>query len=267
MADDSAHLPASASAHSDLPDAIPAATLVIFRNAADGGVPELLMVERAKAMAFAGGALVFPGGRIDPGDRALGAVPPHSDFDDAAARIAAIRETVEEAGLPVALHPTPTADALAQLRAALHAGEPFADALAAAGTAPALDQLVPFARWKPAHRNMRIFDTWFYLARAPEGIEATVDRTENVRLSWMRAADVLADADAGRATIIYPTRRNLERLALFATFDEAVAQARAHPVRVVTPWTEERGGVPHLCIPDDLGYPVTSQPTDSAFRG
>jgi 8-oxo-dGTP pyrophosphatase MutT (NUDIX family) len=46
-------------------DPIPAATLVIFRDAA--GAPELLMVERAKAMAFAGGALVFPGGRIDPG--------------------------------------------------------------------------------------------------------------------------------------------------------------------------------------------------------
>jgi hypothetical protein len=98
-------------------------------------------------------------------------------------------------------------------------------------------------------------------------MEASVDRTENVRLSWMCAADVLSEADAGRVTIIFPTRRNLERLALFDSFEDAVAHARAHRIGVITPWTEERDGVPHLCIPDDLGYPITAQPTDSAFRG
>ncbi|MBC7985273.1 MAG: NUDIX hydrolase, partial [Sphingomonadaceae bacterium] len=82
-----------------MPDspAIPAATLVLIRDRADAP-PELLMVERAAGMAFAGGAMVFPGGRIDPGDHALAAnaalhhggsgVP-----DETAARIAAIRET------------------------------------------------------------------------------------------------------------------------------------------------------------------------------
>ena len=249
-----------------LPEAIPAATLVVFRDR-DDGPPEILMVERAKAMAFAGGALVFPGGRIDPGDHALAALPPHDRFANAAARIAAVRETLEEAGLAVALDPPPAPEALVRMRAALHAGEPLADAMAPAGATLALDRLVPFARWRPAHRGMRLFDTWFYLARGPEGVEASVDRTENVRLSWMRAADVLAEADAGRATIIFPTRRNLERLAMFNSFEEAVAHARSYPIGVITPWTEDRDGVPHLCIPDNLGYPVTAQPTDSAFRG
>lgn len=50
--------------------AIPAATLVIFRDR-PSLAPELLMVERAGSMAFAGGALVFPGGRVDPADRTL----------------------------------------------------------------------------------------------------------------------------------------------------------------------------------------------------
>lgn len=255
------------SAESDpLPEAIPAATLVIFRER-DDGPPELLMVERAKAMAFAGGALVFPGGRIDRGDRTLAAIPPHDRFDDADARIAAIRETVEEAGLAIGLDPVPSAGTLERMRAALHAGKPLAEALEAEGTTLLLDRLEPFARWRPAHRGMRLFDTWFYLARAPEGMDASVDRTENVCLSWMRAADVLADADAGRATIIFPTRRNLERLALFGSFEEAVVHSRAHPIGVITPWTEDRDGVPHLCIPDHLGYPITAQPTDSAFRG
>ena len=250
----------------DLQPAIPAATLVIFRDAA-AGPPELLMVERARAMAFAGGALVFPGGRVDPGDRAIAArLPGHPD--DVAARIAAIRETVEEAGLAIGLTPPPPAGALASLRAALHAGAPLAEALAAAGTTLDADALVPFARWLPQHPGMRIFDTRFYLARLPaDAPAATVDQTENVRLLWATAADVLAEADAGRATIIYPTRRNLERLAQFANFGEAEAHARAIPVRTITPFHEERNGRPHLCIPADLGYPVTAEPLRDAMRG
>ena len=102
-----------------LPPAIPAATLVIFRDT-PAGPPELLMVERAKAMAFAGGALVFPGGRVDPGDHALAAVLGSPD-NETAARIAAIRETIEEAGLPIGLSPMPSIQAFERLRAALHA--------------------------------------------------------------------------------------------------------------------------------------------------
>lgn len=243
--------------------AIPAATLVIFRDGP--GAPELLMVERAQAMAFAAGALVFPGGRVDPGDRALAATLP-GDPDETAHRVAAVRETVEEAGLAIGLD-LPAA-ALPGLRAALHAGEPFAAALATAGGRLALDRLVPFARWKPNHPGMRIFDTRFYLARLPaDAPEPTVDATENTRLLWATAAQVLAEADAGRATIIFPTRRNLERLALFASYDAAVADAHAHPVRTITPWTEERDGRLHLCIPADLGYPVTAEPMRDAMRG
>ncbi|WP_375428194.1 NUDIX domain-containing protein [uncultured Sphingomonas sp.] len=241
---------------------IPAATLIIFRDAF--GPPELLMVERAKAMAFAGGAMVFPGGRIDPEDHALAAL--HPTFADAPARIAAIRETIEEAGLAIGLTPRPSPDILADLRRKLHDGVAFGRALDEAGLVLDLARLTPFARWLPAHRHMRIFDTLFFLARAPGG-EATVDHTENVRLTWTTARALLDEADASRATIIYPTRRNLERLALFASFDEAVIHAHAHPIRPVTPFMEMRDGVEHLCIPDDLGYPVTAQPMTEVLRG
>ncbi|TCQ07431.1 NUDIX domain-containing protein [Sphingomonas sp. PP-CC-3A-396] len=250
----------------DTPPAIPAATLVVFRDAGDGP-PELLFVERAKAMAFAGGALVFPGGRVDPGDHALAAVLGTGDAESAA-RIAAVRETIEEAGLPIGLSPMPSPTAFARMRAALHAGTAFGEALTDAAVGLDLDALEYFARWRPAHAHARIFDTRFYLARLPAGApEAQVDATENVRLFWATAADVLAEADAGRATIIFPTRRNLERLAQFADFVAAVEHARAHPVRTVTPWTETRDGVEHLCIPHDLGYPITSEPMSDAVRG
>lgn len=240
---------------------IPAATLVVFRDQ-DDGPPELLMVERARAMAFAGGAMVFPGGRVDPGDRLLGG------DDDGAARVAAIRETIEEAGLPVGLDRLPGPAALAAIRAGLHAGEPFAALLAAQDLRLVPEQLVPFARWLPNHAPVRVFDARFYLARLPAGApEAAVDRTENVRLVWTTAADMLAAADAGRATIIFPTRRNLERLAPFASFDDAAADAARHPVRTITPWTEVRDGEEWLHIPDDLGYPVTAERLDTAMRG
>lgn len=249
----------------ELLPAIPAATLVLFRER--GGTPELLMVERAKAMAFAGGALVFPGGRIDPGDHEL-ARRFDGDADDLAARIAAIRETIEEVGMPVGLTEMPAPDGLAALRAALHAGEALGTALDATGMALDPATLVPFARWRPNHAHMRIFDTRFYLASVSEEAPApVVDDTENTRAFWMSAQGVLDEADAGRARIIFPTRRNLERLAQFDSFAAAAAHAAEITVRTVTPWTEERDGGAHLCIPDDLGYPVTSERLESAMRG
>ena len=253
---------------SELPAPIPAATLVVFRERGDGA-PELLMVERAKAMAFAAGAMVFPGGRVDPGDHALARTLGFLDDDwEAAAKIAAVRETIEEAGLPVGLAETPDAPTLDRMRAALHAGTPFGEVLKDAGARLDLDLLVPFARWRPQHRHLRIFDTRFFLARLPAGApSASVDATENVRLAWATAQQVLDDADAEKLAIIFPTRRNLERLARFDSYADAVAHARATPVRVVTPWPETRDGVPHLCIPDDLGYPVTSEPLTGALRG
>lgn len=247
-------------------DPIPAATLVIFRERA-GLPPDLLMVERARGLAFAGGAMVFPGGRVDPGDRAL-AASLGGDPDDTAARVAAIRETVEEVGLAIGLDPPPSTTALHRLRAGLHAGRPFGELLAEAGMTLSPDALVPFARWLPAHRLPRIFDTRFYLARLiPDALPASVDRTENTRLVWTTAAAMLAEADAGRAAIIYPTRRNLERLALYRSFDEAATDAARYTIRPITPAVARRDGVDQLCIPDDLGYPVTAEPLSNASRG
>ncbi|WP_084583069.1 NUDIX hydrolase [Sphingomonas azotifigens] len=240
------------------PEAIPAATVIVMRDVA-GGPPELLMVERSRAMAFAGGALVFPGGRIDPGDHLL-----TDRHDDAAARVAAIRETIEEAGLALGLTCDP--DALAIMRTALHAGEPFAHLLAEAGLTLDLDALVPFARWLPHGLPHRVFDARFYLARAPESAAPQVDGSENVRLCWITAQDAVDAADRGEAMLIYPTRRNLERLALFDSFDSAMAHARRFPIEPITPFVESRAGVDWLCIPEGLGYPITAERMDRVVR-
>lgn len=234
--------------------AIPAATLIVLRDRPDGP-PELLMVERAAAMAFAGGAWVFPGGRIDPGDHALAVAMGDRDL---APRLAAIRETIEEAGIAIGV-----AGEIADLRAALAAGAALAE-LAPVDPSP----LVPYARWRPDHVPVRVFDTHFFLARLPaDAPAAQVDATENVRLSWMTAAAALAAADRGEATLLFPTRRVLERLAGHADVDAAFESARRWPVRLVTPWVERRGDGDWICIPDDLGYPVTAEPASRAVRG
>ncbi|MEA3041561.1 MAG: hypothetical protein QOC65_1050 [Sphingomonadales bacterium] len=246
----------------DLPDPIPAATLVLMRA---GNPPELLMMERASNMAFAAGALVFPGGRIDPGDIEAAAAFP--GMPDAAARIAAIRETIEETGVAACLSSAPDAATATALREGLSGGAPFAALIEDAGLRLDLDALTPFARWCPNFRETRRFDTLFFLAEAPPDLpSASADEAESIRAFWASAADVLSEVDAERAHVIFPTRRNLERLARFASIEEARADAAAHPVRRITPWVEERGGRPHVCIPADAGYPVTAEPLETARR-
>ncbi len=244
---------------------IPAATLVLFRHR-EGQPPELLVVERSAKMAFAGGAIVFPGGRIDPDDYAIG--ERHAlDTGEAAARIAAIRETLEESGIAIGFE-APSQEWIVEARHRLHAREAFSALLPRGGAELDLDALVPFARWCPPFRETRVFDPRFYIARAPDDApDPIVDETENVSSFWASAQAVLDAADKGDVSIIFPTRRNLERLALFAHFDEARAHAGSFPIETVAPFFEERDGIHCLCIPTHLGYPVTFEPVSTVRRG
>ncbi len=249
---------------------IEAATLVVFRRVAAGGPSELLMVVRSRKMAFAGGMAVFPGGRVDPADHALAArLGPGLDLVEAAHRIAAIRETIEETGLVPGMRGRLEAMQARALRSDLAAGADFTATLAAHDLTLDLDALVPFARWCPRGvTSHRIFDTRFYLHDLGTGaVDVAVDATENIRLFWTSAADALARADSGELSVIFPTRRNLERLAQFASFADAKAHAEATPVRMIVPQVAERDGRQALTIPDDLGYPVTHEELDRATRG
>ncbi|HEY6916703.1 MAG TPA: NUDIX hydrolase [Allosphingosinicella sp.] len=251
---------------SDLPDPVPAATLILMR-ARESGAPEMLFMERAATMAFAAGALVFPGGRVEEDDHLL-AARHGEDADFAAARIAALRETLEETGIAAGLDPLPDPEQAAALRAALDQGRSLSTALERFALRLDLDALTPFARWCPNFRETRRFDTLFFVAEAPaDAAFASADRNEAVHTFWATAAHVLGEADAGRAHIIFPTRRNLERLARFGSIEEARADALRHAVQKVTPWIEEREGRSFLCIPEGIGYPVTAEPLETARRG
>jgi 8-oxo-dGTP pyrophosphatase MutT (NUDIX family) len=242
-----------------IPPAMPAATLVLFRDSADGP-PEILMVERSKGMSFAGGAVVFPGGRVDDDDHVLAARYPDREIEDAAARIAAIRETIEESLIPIGLVGTVDDEWLAKARVYLHAGLPFSALIDESGLTLDLDALTFFAWWRPKHREARVFNTRFYIAKAPDDLPAPiVDDTENVRTFWESASGVIALAGQGKVKVIFPTMRNLERLAQFGSYAEALSHTSAIDVRMISPFVEQREDGRHLCIPDDQGYPVTSE--------
>lgn len=247
----------------------PAATLIVLRENGPSA-PKILIVQRALTMAFAAGALVFPGGAVDPDDAEMAQrLDGNLALDEVSARVAAIRETLEESGIAPGLSVS-DADVLASLRHKMSSGSPFSQLLERHAISLDAEAIIPFARWHPApvEKVRRVFDTRFYLARFDEaGPEPSVDDTEHVDLFWETAAGVLARCDAGQGHVIFPTRRNLERLAQFDSIAAIEEHARATPVEKIVPWVEDRPGGRFLCIPDHLGYPVCSEQVSSAMRG
>lgn len=259
----------------DGPEGIPAATIIIYRACPDGGAPQVLMTVRSRNMAFAGGMAVFPGGRVDPEDYTLAQdviLQRSLDIavDEAANQIAAIRETLEETGLAMGLSGAITGETAAAARHMLNeerAG--FAQVIAQFGWQLDFTQITPFARWFPKNENLsRVYDTRFYLADLGTGaVDVSVDNAENTKLFWTSAQRALDLADQGEIKLIFPTRRNLERLALFSSFAEAKAQADAIPVKTIIPRIETRDGQPMLTIMQDAGYPITAELLDTVARG
>ena len=252
------------------PNGIPAATVIIFRNGADGGPPEILMTIRSRTMVFAGGMAVFPGGRVDPADFELGAaIGGPLDPDEAAHQVAVVRETLEETGLAIGLKGEVNASRARAAREYLLQTGDLASVLDHFDWELDLAQLTPFARWFPKNERIpRVYDTRFYLANLGTGaVEIEADLSENTHLFWTSAQGAVDSAAKGDIKVIFPTRRNLERLAMFGTYDEAKAQAEAIPVRTITPYMAEMEGKTWLNIGEDLGYPVTGEPLDSVMRG
>jgi len=243
-------------------EAIPAATLVVWRDGASG--PQILVVERSAKMAFAAGAIVFPGGRIDVEDGELAAALGRPED---AARITAIRETIEETAVAPALLGATDPALGGELQRALLDGENFAGLLGRFGLTPDLNALTPFARWMPAFKQPRKFDTLFYLAPAPPGDwQPRPQPAECVAAEWASPSELLDRIERGDASAIFPTKRNLERLAQHPSLGAALSDARAHSLDTIIPWVEEFDGVRQVCIPEGRGYPVTSEPLATAFR-
>jgi 8-oxo-dGTP pyrophosphatase MutT (NUDIX family) len=249
----------------------PAATILIVRDSAAG--LEVLMVERHANIGFAGGALVWPGGKIDPADFDTGWLNAASglaefDEDERAARVGAVREAYEECGLlfatrdgqPVGSH----ANSLTDLRAPVDKDATlFQPLVRGHGLTLCTHDLHPFARWIPPPAMHKRFDTRFYLAAMPDGQTPVQDGTEAVDIIWIKPQEALDQLAAGTRKIIFPTARNLELLALSNSVDAAFTDLAARPQGIVQPVIADGA----LRIRTDLGYPVTEERLDRALRG
>ncbi len=221
----------------------PAATVLLLRDCAGGGI-EVLMTRRSATASFAPGAYVFPGGGIDAADSSAHRIaarrPGQGDLHLTQA-IAAIRESFEELGVLLARHadgrPADDADIAALTRDA-----PFAAQCEARGLTLAADQVYVLAHWITDRDLPRRFDVPFLVARMPANQAPVADEAEQFEPVWVRPADALARHKAGSFFMIFPTIRTLERLQQFAAVD-AVLRACAGEVPL---WTScPRAGLLH----------------------
>lgn len=139
---------------------------------------------------------------------------------DAAFRAAALRELAEEAGITL--------------------------------TDP--EALVHFSRWiTPAMVKIR-FDTWFFLAPAPDGEEATIDGSEIVDARWYSPAGALEAASRGELFLVFPTIKHLEQLSAFESVEALMEHARGRDVQPVEPRVNLSGETARVLLPGEPGY-------------
>lgn len=149
-----------------------------------------------------------------------GAVDAHEGEGDAAHRVCAVREAQEEAG--------------------------------AGPLDPAA--LVKFSRWiTPAAVKIR-FDTHFFLAEAPPGLEPVVDGGECIDFGWFTPRAALDAHATGKILLVFPTIKHLEQLDRFASTRELLTWATGREVVPVVPKVVLEGEVARVLLPGEPGY-------------
>ncbi len=250
---------------SEDPESVPvrdAATVLVIDDRPE---LEVLMVQRATGAVFGPSAWVFPGGRVDPDDAADHGHITVGLTDEMASTvlevprggrawwIAAVRETLEEAGLLLGSADTP-AGVVSEIRRAVHADPTvFIHAVSEAGVSLDLRGLHEVARFITPVGPPRRFDARFFVAKAPAGQTAEHDAGEVVRHGWIRPADAIARWSAGEFPLMSVTHRMLACLARYRSTDEVLAVAAerraADRIRVDDPEGEYR-----VLLPGDVGY-------------
>ncbi|MSX02151.1 MAG: NUDIX domain-containing protein [Actinobacteria bacterium] len=149
-----------------------------------------------------------------------GAVDAHEGEGDEAHRLAAVRELEEEASV--------------------------------GGVAPA--DLVKFSRWiTPAMIQIR-FDTHFFLAAAPDGVEPVVDGSEIVDHIWYSPRAALDAYGREELPLVFPTIKHLEQFSSFESADALIAHAAGQTVEPVEPRILMEGEVARVLLPGEPGY-------------
>jgi len=248
-----------------------ASTLVVVRDTRDEGGIEVFCVERQK-VGFLGGAVVFPGGKLDATDLDAGwasatSAPrtPHTPIADdegtlRALAVAACREALEEAAILPLVGTQLSHEELLAWRKRAAGGESLLSLLTARGAKLDLAALHPMARWVTPVAESRRFDTRFFLYVAEAALTGAHDDHETTASFWATPADVLRRFVAGSLQLAPPTHRTLEMLATASDARAAVAladAARLDPIcpRLVT-HRDARGETLGLALPGDPEHDV-----------
>jgi 8-oxo-dGTP pyrophosphatase MutT (NUDIX family) len=254
-----------------------AATVMLVRDG-DAGL-EVFMLRRNLNSDFVGGAYVFPGGAVDPQDRAADLEPFCAGRCDADASsllgvgsgglafwVAAVREAFEEAGLLLArggdgaiVDLAPDEDGArrwAEHRRVVDHGErSLLEVCRDEGLVLDVAGMHLFSHWITPVGAPRRYDTRFFVAAAPAGQVALHDDRETVANVWVRPVEALEAHRAGRFEMIFPTVRSLEALAGFERADDVLAATAAlGPVPAVLPRIVADGDRIRVLVPGDAGY-------------
>ncbi len=216
------------------------------------------MVVRQEAIEFAGGAIVFPGGRVDAADHVHAGGSEANTF-----KVAAIRETFEESGILLAydkasgemVHRELARELTENYRHAVSSGElAFADMLDDEGLVAATSQLVPFAHWITPPSRPKRFDTHFFVTAYSENQHVAHDEGEVERAVWISPSQLLSDAKSGKYKLVFATRMNVERLTTFTSIAEAIQLISNTPVVTVRPESVQTPEGRMVRIPMEAGY-------------
>ena len=246
----------------------PAATLIFLRDGSEG--LETFMLLRDPGAYFAPGALVFPGGRLDEGDR-LKILRDYSDGasdlgdDKFSLYMAAIREAFEECGIllarPAGERDIISRDRLKSLqpcRELLNRGEiSLVEFLKSEKIILACDRLIPFAHWITPEKLPVRYDTFFFLAKAPVDHPGLHDGYESVDSFWVTPKKLIEKADSEKHFLMFPTRTNIIKLGENNNVADAIAAARSSDIVTVMPVVEKRKTGTYVVIPQKAGYAVT----------
>ncbi len=207
-----------------------AATVMLVRDD-----PELhvFMMRKSPTVVFTPGAYVFPGGAVDVADGDPRVYERILGIDDSRASalidvpgdglrywVAAARESFEEAGLVLGSG----AESLAPRREELNAGTlSWNSALDEHDVVLDLGHVHVFAHWLTPEGAPRRYDTWFFLAAAPDDQEGAHDDNELVHSEWVRPVDALERCRAREIELIFPTLRSLIAIARYSRTEDLLA--------------------------------------------
>lgn len=249
----------------------PATTVLLLRPSVPGEMAsplEVFMVVRHHQIDSFSGALVFPGGKLEEADgapalRARCGGADRIEDGELKFRVAGVREAFEECGVLLARRRGERAVLAAadlkgietRWRARLAKDEAsIVDLVEAEDLELATDMMVPYAHWITPTFAPKRFDTWFFLAEAPEDQIALHDGSESVDSVWIGPQQAIDEANAGRRTLVHATLKNLELLAEGETVPGVIAAASGRKIVTVQPWVESHDGKRYLHIPPDAGY-------------